>query len=280
MIPSLFQYLQKPELYAKSTFTFWDDEHVSKDLLEAHLDPNVEAASRSHDFIDSSVQWLTTIAPPSTYKKLLDVGCGPGLYAERLANYGYQVTGIDFSKRSIAYGKNRAVEKNQEITYIYQNYLEMDFVEEFDVIIFIYCDYGVLSDENKTLILKKIHRALKPGGKLIFDVFTEQEFIDKKETSTWYVTDGSCFWKPHQHLCLQSHFIYEEEHVRLNQHVIIDKDEKIDVFRDWHKLFTKETIAAEVQNAFFHKLDIYSDVSGKPFNEASKTICVVAEKQI
>lgn len=46
-------------------------------MLEAHLHPNWEAASRCHDFIDESVERIAEITPPETNKNLLDLGCGP-----------------------------------------------------------------------------------------------------------------------------------------------------------------------------------------------------------
>lgn len=95
---NLFKYLERPALYAKSTSKFWDDEHISKGLLDAHLNPRLEAASRQHDYMDRSVEWISEVAPSSEYKSLLDLGCGPGLYAERLYQKGYQITGIDYSK--------------------------------------------------------------------------------------------------------------------------------------------------------------------------------------
>ncbi len=41
-------------------------------------------------------------------KKLLDLGCGAGIYSELLYDKGFSVTGIDFSKRSIEYAQNHA----------------------------------------------------------------------------------------------------------------------------------------------------------------------------
>ena len=35
--------------------------------------------------------------------KILDLGCGPGLYAELLAKKGHSITGVDFSENSIQY---------------------------------------------------------------------------------------------------------------------------------------------------------------------------------
>ena len=54
--------------------------------------------------IDRSVQWLKSIIPQ---RKILDLGCGPGLYTIRLSAAGYDVTGMDYSRRSIAYAKEQ-----------------------------------------------------------------------------------------------------------------------------------------------------------------------------
>jgi 2-polyprenyl-3-methyl-5-hydroxy-6-metoxy-1,4-benzoquinol methylase len=89
----------------RSTEPFWDDEHISKGMLEAHLNPDWDVASRKHSLIDRSVQWLSSIIPAGG--KILDIGCGPGLYTKRLSDIGYDVTGMDYSKRSIAYAKSQ-----------------------------------------------------------------------------------------------------------------------------------------------------------------------------
>jgi 2-polyprenyl-3-methyl-5-hydroxy-6-metoxy-1,4-benzoquinol methylase len=91
-------------------------------MLKAHLDPTWDAASRNHAFIAKSVDWITQIAPPMQYMKLLDLGCGPGLYAERFNTKGYEVTGIDYSHRSLDYARNSALQNGSDITYIYQDY--------------------------------------------------------------------------------------------------------------------------------------------------------------
>lgn len=79
------------------------------------------------------------------------------------------MTGLDFSANSIAYAKAH----DAKTTYLVQDYLEMDFENEFDLITFIYCDYGALVLEDREKILKNSYRALKSGGQLLFDVFTK-----------------------------------------------------------------------------------------------------------
>ena len=274
---NLFKYLERPAVYAKSTSKFWDDEHISKGLLQAHLNPQLEAASRQHDFMDRSVEWIAEIAPSSVYSHLLDLGCGPGLYAERLCKKGYQIKGIDYSKRSIDYAIKKATENNQDIQYLYQNYLDIDYNNEFELVTLIYCDFVVLSDEDRASLLKKIYKAMRPGGKFIVDVFTVKEFEDRKESYTWEMSEKGGFWKPTKHLALNAHYIYDNN-VRLDQFTIIDEEGKVDIIRNWFKAYTKETIVEELKNAGFTNIRIYSDVAGKAYEDESKTICLVAEK--
>ncbi len=269
----VFQHLKKPPLYSPSTSAFWDDAHISKGMLEAHLHPTWDAASRSHAFIDRSVEWIARVAPPENYPRLLDLGCGPGLYAGRFHRKGYQVTGVDFSRRSIAYAK----EQDPDIDFFYQNYLEMNYEGAYDLVTLIFCDYSVLSDENRATLMERIYRALKPGGKLVFDVFTHRHFEDCDELKTWGLQEQGGFWKPGPYLHLESHDIYSED-VRLDQHVICDEQGQVDVIRNWFRSFTPESLLEETRAVGFASHEFYGDVSGTPYTQSSKTLCFIVEK--
>ena len=96
MLEQLFSFMQRPRLYQPSTSKFWDDEHISKRMLESHLDPEWDAATRPHKFVDKSVDWIVSILPSKKYPKLIDLGCGPGIYAEKFYEKSYCVTGLIF----------------------------------------------------------------------------------------------------------------------------------------------------------------------------------------
>ena len=83
------------------------------------------------------------------------------------------------------------------IAYYYQNYLTIDYTEQFDVITLIYCDYAPLSITDRLILLRKVYQVLKPNGKFIFDVFTP--LMRKAENRSWYYSEESGFWnkKPH-----------------------------------------------------------------------------------
>ncbi|BCG61136.1 class I SAM-dependent methyltransferase [Paenibacillus sp. URB8-2] len=95
----------------------WTDDYISRQLLATHLDPMSDAASRRPEVIDATVHWIVNyLCRQDHAKEILDLGCGPGLYAQRLAKLGYSVTDIDFSKLSIEYAKQQATMGNFEIS--------------------------------------------------------------------------------------------------------------------------------------------------------------------
>lgn len=278
MLNKLLDYVsRKPEIYEASTSKFWDDEHISKGMLEAHLNPEWDAATRNHDFITKSVDWIAGVANPEEYPKLLDLGCGPGIYAERFYNKGYDVTGIDFSKRSIDFAINNAKNKELTITFLYQNYLDITYREEFDVITLIYCDFGVLSDQDRSLLLDHVYQALKPGGKFILDVFTPNRYKDRKETKDWYFSEGG-FWSEKAHICLNSFYRYDDKGTMLEQTVVITED-SVKCYNIWDHTFTKEELEKDLKKAGFTAVDFYGDVAGARYQPEESLMCAVSTKK-
>jgi SAM-dependent methyltransferase len=279
MINTLLKYSKKPSPYEPSTAKFWDDEHISKSMLESHLDQTTDAASRNIHFIEKSVDWISRLVSKPEHKNLLDLGCGPGLYTTRFNQQGFNVTGIDISKRSIDYAKKLALKENLQISYLEMNYLSIDFQNQFDVITLIYCDYAVLPKTDRIKLLSKIKKALKDDGIFVFDVFSKYQYENKHEQSSWYISEASDFWKDGPHLCLENHYIYDDN-IRLNQYIIIDQNQSIDVYNIWDQFFDIEKISNELLEAGLTVSSVYADVSGEPYHEKSKTIALVVKKQI
>ncbi len=277
MIKTLYQYLDKPPLFQRSAVNFWDDEHISGYLLDAHLDPDFEGASRKKNVIRQSAQWITSLVPPDRYPALLDIGCGPCIYAELFAANGYKVTGIDFSKRSIAYATESAAKHGLNISYHYQNYLEMDFSQQFDIATLIYCDYGALSEDEGRTVLAKIHASLKKGGKLLFDVFSQEKYSGLQETRTWEHYEDGGFWHPGNHHVLQANLKYPPN-VSLEHYVVATAKEST-VFYIWNRYFTAEQLTEEVKQAGFTPIAFFDNVTGAEHTGNSPTLAMLAEKR-
>ena len=126
---------------AYTTPEFWDDPHISAQMLRHHLDPDSDASSRSHAFIERSVVWLVGLLSLREGSRVLDLGCGPGLYALGLARLGARVVGVDVSRRSLGHLLEASAAENLPIETVHGSYLEADLDGPHDAAILIYEDY-------------------------------------------------------------------------------------------------------------------------------------------
>ena len=110
--------IEKPKIYEKGTAFMWTDEHISKQLLNIHLNPDIDLGSRKKSTIEKTANWILDTQKEKGKLNILDLGCGPGLYTEIFAKAGHNVTGIDISKNSIEYAKKCAKDKKLDITYL------------------------------------------------------------------------------------------------------------------------------------------------------------------
>lgn len=270
---------KKPDIFTRTDDEFWNDPYISQKMLEAHLNPGLDAASRSFKTIDRSVKWLTEkiLPEPDNSTKILDLGCGPGLYSTGLARAGYMITGIDFSERSISYAKKQAEAENLEIKYLYQNYLTIDYRKEFDVIMLIYCDLGALTDEERDILLDKIYRALKPGGLFIFDVFTDKNREDSSIGRSWEVTEKG-FWKSEPYIALTETLLYPENDTFLDQTIVMTADKEVNLYRIYDHFYTRKTISELLDRHGFKDHNYYANLQGNSYNRDSNTIALITTK--
>lgn len=163
------------------TFTtpaMWNDPHISAHMLVNHLDPDSSLTSRSHSFINHSAEWIISLLRLCSGDHVLDLGCGPGLYACRLARKGISMTGIDVSARSLDHARAVAVREGLPATFAQGSYLDFDLDQDFDAAILIYEDYCALSPGQRANLLGRITAPLKNGGHFLFDVTASPRFSD------------------------------------------------------------------------------------------------------
>jgi 2-polyprenyl-3-methyl-5-hydroxy-6-metoxy-1,4-benzoquinol methylase len=226
----------KPRVYTPGSARMWTDQYISEQLLEVHLNPDIELASRKATTIDDTVEWILEKVSGEGLD-ILDLGCGPGLYAEKLAERGHRVTGVDFSANSIGYAQGSANLKKLDINYRQQDYLELEDENSYDLVMMIFTDFGVLMPEEREQLLANVRRALKPGGIFLFDVLNGNFPVQAEGSRNWEAAEGG-FWREGPYLALTESFYYEEEQVTLTQHLVIDEGEEAEIYRFWIHTFS------------------------------------------
>lgn len=259
-IPEIIQKTERPALYEKGTAFMWTDAHISKQLLDIHLNPDIDLASRKRSTIESTADWILETQRGKGVLNILDLGCGPGLYAEVFAENGHQVTGVDISPTSIEYAEKSANEKSLDISYLNENYLELDLESDtYDLVVMIYTDLGVLLPDDRDTLLKMINRVLKKGGTFIFDVLKDNDLEKKVTPKTWEVA-RSGFWKDDPYVALAESFFYQKEKIILSQHTIIDDDDHVEIYRFWTHFFSEEDVRKMLDPHQFVDVQLRDDI--------------------
>ncbi len=267
--PAPFQFYTADEL--------WADEHTSKQMLEYHLNESIDVSSRNKSFIERSVGWIVTQFGVDNKSEIADFGCGPGLYATKLAEQGAKVTGVDFSENSLRHAKQVAKEEGLDIDYIHANYLDFETSKKFGLITMIMCDFCALSPEQRKLMLTKFYSLLKPGGSVLLDVYSLNSFVQKEESTTYELNQLNSFWSPEDYYCFVNTFKYEEEKVTLDKYTIIEESRTRIVY-NWLQHFSKDSLQDEFEENGFKVEDFYSDVAGSSFDPETSEIAVVVKK--
>ena len=243
-------------------------------MLRYHLDGAVDLASRRTEFIEASFAWITQTFDLGPGTRVIDLGCGPGLYASRLARTGASVTGVDFSPRSIEYAREQAQQDGLAVDYRLGDYLELDIEPGYDLATMIMCDYCALSPEQRGRLLHRVTELLAPGGAFLFDVYSLAYYETWEEMAAYGAGMMDGFWSAQPYYGFQNTFKYDDEKVVLEKYVIVERDRSTEYF-NWFQHYSVATLAAEVESAGLVVDGIYGDVAGGTFEPSLPEFAMV-----
>ena len=124
---------------------------------------NSELYQSSHAFVWQFGRDLLTMLLPKPDERILDVGCGTGQLTSEIANSGADVVGIDLSGEMIAAAKNNFPQLRFEVADIAATSCD----NEFDAVFSNAALHWVRDQQGA---IRAISRALKPGGRLVFEM--------------------------------------------------------------------------------------------------------------
>ena len=269
------EHLARPELFSEySAQTLWTDDHISGRMLECHLDPSGDIASRNHLFIQRAASWMTREFD-LTGRTVLDLGCGPGLYALELARLGAHVCGVDFSIRSIQYARTQARDAGLEVGFELADYLEYEPNRTFDLICLIYGDYCALSPDQRRKLMRNVRRWLNRGGSLLLDVFSMSHFDALPQSTSFDAHPEGGFWSANSHFVFSTRFKYEGDGAYLDRYLVVEEAGHWEVF-NWIHCFDRARLEQEMGSTGLQVVQCLGSVAGDTFDEGAPEFAVVA----
>ena len=212
----------RPKPWAEGKKIPWNEPGFSRRMLREHLSQEHDWASRRAVTIQKHVDWIHREVLSGRPGRILDLGCGPGLYTSQLAQLGHECVGVDFSPASIDYAREVTQKEHLRCTYHLQDIRKAKLDSNYDLAMFIFGEFNVFTPQDARQILLKTGAAIRPGGALLLEVHTFEAVKEiGLQPCSWYSTESGLF-SERPHLCLQENFWEEGQSVATLRYFIVD----------------------------------------------------------
>jgi len=268
-----------PEPWSEGDNIPWHDPGFSRRMLAEHLSQDHDAASRRFDKIDRHVAWIHGHLLSGRPTKILDLGCGPGLYASRLARLGHTCLGIDYSPASIAYAVEAAEAEGLPCTYLQEDIRAAEYGTGFGLAMLIYGEFNVFRPADATAILHKAHRALAGSGLLLLEphTFAAVRQIGERPPSWYAVQVGLFSDKPH--LCLKESFWHAGTNATTVRYLIVDAATgEVMPYAQSFQAHTDAAYRATLIESGFHDVAFFPSLMGAEDESQADLMAIVAQK--
>ena len=196
---------------------------------------------------DDLVDLIVEVLELKPGDRVLDLACGSGEHAVRLAKRGLEVAGVDIAPSLVAHCRERAAVEGAETASFGQGDMrELDYDGEFDAVLLLSGSFGFYDDETNEDVLARMARALRPGGQVLIDVFDPTRMVVRPPSRTWSQYGGGYglstrWWEP-ESCTYVSEFVFIDGEGTLNTAA---EQEQIRVYTvpEWRRLFAGAGLA-------------------------------------
>ncbi len=126
---------------------------------------------------------------------MLDVPCGQGRHAHLLAESGYNVDGLDYSKDLLSVARKRGTGQNLRYARGDMRKMPARWTERFDAVLNLFTSFGFFAHPSDDIrVINEFARVLKPGGILIWHGGSRDGVMVGFLAKDWWTShDGTLF---------------------------------------------------------------------------------------
>ncbi len=217
-LDSILQRAVPAQPWAEGENIPWNEPTFSARMLQEHLDQSHDLASRRVELIDAQVEYIHEQLLNRSTTRVLDLACGPGLYAERLAALGHSYVGIDFSPAAVTHA--RATTADAE--FVEGDVRHTAFPEQSDLIMMLYGQINVFRRAAAADIVARALAALRPGGRLLLEAQTADHVSRIGQRPPTWETHPTGLFSPQPHILLTESFWDEEARTATERFYVVD----------------------------------------------------------
>jgi SAM-dependent methyltransferase len=141
--------------------TAWYEQSFGQDYLVVYKHRDIQGAMNE---VQKMVRWLE-LQPGA---EIFDLCCGMGRHSLTLANYGFNVTGMDLSE--VLLNEAERLDSEGKVTWLRGDMRNIPLEQSFDAVVNLFTSFGYFRDEAENeKVIHEINRLLSINGKFIID---------------------------------------------------------------------------------------------------------------
>lgn len=203
------------------------------------------------------------------HRKVLDLGCGTGTFALRLAAVGHEVVAVDPSSMMINYARHRP--GASEVEWIVGDAASAQNRAPFDVVTMTgHAFQCLLTDEEVQATLRTVYEDLGAGGTFMFE--TRNPVARPWTTWTPALSARSIQSDKHGHVeVFHDCIAVAEPFVEFETYYVFGRDNTQQISKSRLRCTSRDELGSRIKLAGFREIEWFGNWSGGPFQEALST---------
>jgi ubiquinone/menaquinone biosynthesis C-methylase UbiE len=198
---------------------------------------------------------------------ILDLCCGSGRHALRLADRGVPPVGLDYSAPQLELARAR----NPALRLVRADMRALPFADaSFRSIVNFFTSFGYfLSESDNFSVVAEIERALSPGGSVLCDTFGVRHVLSRLVADEQRESGGR------QYRIRRS---WNAERRRIEKEIEVRRGASTETFRESVRAYTAEELTAMFESAGLRVDSTWGDFDGSALGADSPRLILLAHK--
>jgi SAM-dependent methyltransferase len=206
-------------------------------------------------------------------ERVLDLCCGQGRHAVLLAALGMDVTGLDLSEQYLDLTQAAAREQGVAVATVLADMRAVPFEAHFDAIVNMFSSFGYLESEAEDAkVLASVRQALRPGGRVLFDLLNRDWVVDNYIQNDWHRDADGTLYLEHRELDL----LTSRNHVTFT--AIAPGGAQREIGGHHIRLYTLREVAGMLEAAGLAFQSVHGGFDGEAYGIGSRRMILVATR--
>jgi SAM-dependent methyltransferase len=200
--------------------------------------------------------------------EVLDLACGHGRIANRLAARGVRVTGLDATPLFLERARADAATRGVDVDYVEGDMRELPWDDRFDRVVCWFTSFGYFDDGDNRRVLREARRALRSGGRLLIENNNPAELL--RRWLPWVVTERDGDFSIDRST-------FDPVSGRANTERVLIRDGRVRRFSFSVRMFIAAELRDWLLDAGFAQVDFY-DGDGEPLTAEGRRMLTIARR--